>query len=596
MNKLQLYISKSYEGYKILFNINPSEEIRHHVHELRRLVERIKYDSTEKNIFYYVTNVATGTFVTIIRTIPTAPVDHLAAWIYIPNELIIDSDTLERVVKTTTRKVSGERVTTDDVASLRELFSTEYMTDPEAPAMTASKTGAEVAWRRYNGDSGVTLNNLFGIGLFQLPYLEYSGVIFVDGDLGLTVRGKDLTNMPLNGPAVILPTTETPEHFSAHVFGRPLDRPVRATRDAKIDIVWKHPGFEDVIREEVINQAEFLPSIPDTSASRKAITLSSFQIMAQSARIPLEDCTITVNGDRITNEPRLYTYSQITPATVSIQCEGYAPYSAKMDLAASTRALIRLQERTKVYCFEMPVKSADLGAPVRFKLYSKKNVEESPLEGYVAQDTILEGETRTNHLLYSGTAPSLQTKGMFVGIGLIVGLILGWITACGGGEKADTVIDSVPQENVEVENIISGLTVVETPAPKAQQPQQQTQPAAQQTAQPAKTADAPVNTNAVTQEALAYLDNNVNWTKAEMDKYPELRGLFEDLNNFRLEKLSTDWASKLKDSKKLTKLAYHAKNGLVPKKLQKSKVEGAQFLQGSETEINFTRYLNRIDP
>lgn len=593
MNKLQLYIAKSYDGYKILFSINPSEEVRHHVHELRHLVEKVKYDASEKNIFYYVTTTATGTFVTIIRTIPTAPVDHLAAWIFIPNEVIIDGEMLERVVKTTTRKVSGEKVTTDDVASLRELFSTEYMTDPEAPAMTASKKGGDIAWRRYNGDTGVTLSALFGVGLFQLPYLDFAGVVFVDGDLGLEVRGHDITGMHINGPAVILPAPKTPENFTAHVFGRPLDCPVRATRDAKVDVVWKHAGFEDVVRHEVIDSAEFLPAMPDTSHSRKAVTMSSFQIMAQSARVPLEDCTITVNGDRISDEPRMYTTAQLNPAMVTIHCEGYAPYSAKMDLASSTKALVRLQERTKVYCFEMPVKHADLGAPVRFKLYSKKAVDGSPLEGYTAVDTVLEGETRTNHLTYTGTAPSLQSKGIYVGIGLVVGLILGWITACGGGAKADTVEDPEPkQEGLEVVDMVidksaQAATAVPQAQPEAEKPKAET---------PAPAADVPVNKVQVTAAAISYLDNNNTWTKAELEKYPELKGLFDDMNNFRLEKLSDDWGTKLKDSKKFTNLATHAKYGLNPKKLAKSKIEGTTFLTGGDEKITYVTYLNRIDP
>lgn len=482
MNKLQLYITKSFDGYKVLFNINPSEEVTRHVRELRKIVGKIKYDASEKNIFYYVTNIASGTFVTIIRTIPVNAVDHLAAWIYIPNELVIDAQTLERVVNITTRKVSGDRVTTEDVAALRELFSAEYLTDPESPAMTASKTNALPAWRAYNGETGVKLVDLFGRGLFQVPYLDYSGVLFVDADLGIEVNADDLTKLPIEGPATILPVARTPEQFTAHVFGRALDCPVRATLNTNLTVVWKHPGFEDVVNQEVITKAEFKPSIPDTSNSRKAITTSSFQIAAQTGQVPLDDCTITVNGVEITDEPHLFNTAELETAMVSITCDGYAPYSAKMDLASSTRALIRIQERTKVYCFEMPVKRADLGAPVRFKLYSKKPVKDSPLEGYSLQDDIVEGESRTNHLSYTGSTMSWTNKAIYVGIGLFAGLILGWITGCGGGNTAPSRVDE-PQEVEITEEIIDELveepkaaTPAATPAPAASaQKQEQTQ-------------------------------------------------------------------------------------------------------------------------
>lgn len=597
MNKLQLYITKSFNGYKVLFNINPSEEITRHVHELREVVEKVNYDPLEKNIFYLVTNVSSGTFITVVRTIPTAPVDHLAAWIYIPNELVIDGEQLQHVVDITTRKVSGDRVTTDDVTTLREIYGTEYAVDSDAPAMTASATNGQIAWRSYNGDSGVTLTDLFGAGLFQIPYLDYAGVIFVDGDLGLSVDGADLTSLPISGPAVISPVEKTPEHFVVHVFGRAIDRPVRATLDANVAFVWKHPGFEDVVKEEVITEADFTPTPPDTSASRKAVSASSFQIAAQTGSVPLDDCHIVVNGIDVTNEPHLFTPTELASATVVINCDGYAPYSARMDLASSTRALIRLQERTKVYCFEMPVKSADLGAPVRFKIFTKRTIDESPLEGYVAlDDNIQEGESRTNHLAFSrSSAATMLQKGIYLGAGLIVGLLIGWLTNCRGGSIAPTdiessrAVDSV-KEAIMMEQIDINSEVVPKqtpPTPAKEEPKEEVKPVA---------ANAPVNTSAVTADALAYLDNNKEWTREGLEKFPSLKGLFDDMNNFRLEKLYGDWATKLSGSKSFTKLATHAKYGSNPKKMAKSKIEGDTFLKGNDSKITVQSYLNRIDP
>ena len=579
MNKLQLYITKSFGNYQGLIKVNPSEEVSRYICELRNIVEKVSYDSTEKNIFYYVTNISTGTFVTIIRTIPTEPVDHLAAWIYIPNELIIEGSTLERIINVTTRKVSGDRVTTDDVANLRELFATEYMTDVDAPLMTASNQNGELAWRRYNGESGMTLTTLLGPGLFQLPYLDYCGVLFVDEELGLTVEGADLTDMPIAGPAVILPVERTPENFVAYVFGRSLIKPVRATLDTNLAIVWKHPGFEDVVSEEVIDKGEFSPTLPDTSESRKAITKGSFQITSHAGAVPMDDCNITVNGHEITDEPRLFTTAELSGAMVAITCEGYAPYSAKMDLASSTRALAKLQERTKIYCFEMPVKSTELGAPVRFKIYTKKVLTESPLEGYVAQDDIMEGEARTNHLAYSGANAGLITKAIYAGIGLVVGLLLAWLCNCGGkgsASKDASGQDSVPKteqtsQNETKDNGNSAGTS-QTPAASAQ----------------------PVSTD-VTAEAIAYLDNNKAWTKEQLDQYPCLVGLYEDLNTFQLEKISGDWATKLSNSKKFTTLAKFAKNGSDKVKRGKLKLPDT-YNKSTDTKISVTNYQNKIDP
>jgi hypothetical protein len=53
-----------------------------------------------------------------------------------------------------------------------------------------------------------------------------------------------------------------------------------------------------------------------------------------------------------------------------------------MDLASTTQALIQMQERRKVYQFEMPLKSSEYGAPIKFEIRSKRELAGSPIDGY----------------------------------------------------------------------------------------------------------------------------------------------------------------------------------------------------------------------
>lgn len=584
MNKLQLYITKSFNAYKVLYNINPSEEISRHVRELRRAVEKVHYDSTEKNIFYFASTVDSGTFVTIIRTIPTEPGDHLAAWIYIPNELIIDGQTLEEVVETTARKVSGDKVTQSDVARLRELFSREYLAEQSAPSMTRSNPRGEMAWRSYNGESGLTLTDLLGKGLFQQAYLDYCGVMFIDGDLGIKVDGPDLTGAPLSEQAVILPAEKTAENFTAYVFGRVLDRPLRGSLDANLALVWKRPGFEDVMSQEVITSKEFTPSLPETSGSRKSISASSFQITSQAGGGTLEGCQIMVNGIDVTHEPHLFTESELVSASVVVSCEGCAPYTAHIDLAASTRALIRMQERTKVYCFEMPVKSADIGAPVRFKIYTKRVLDESPLEGYVALDSIQEGESRTNHLACATSATTTIQKAIFAGIGFVVGLLLMFgLSKCGGseGDPSSVVVkkDTVGQ-NVEMPALSETVANLNnTPSATTAAPESQPAP------------ETKTNDVKPSQSAIQYLDKNKVWSREKMEAYPELKGLYDDINNFRYDKLTGQWADKLSGSKEYARVVKHTKQGA-----RKKRPEPGSTTMSGNGEFKVQSFLNRVDP
>lgn len=598
MNKMQFYITKSLNGYKVLFNINPSEEVTVHVRELRPLLSKIQYQTTEKNIFYFVSTIDTGTFVTIIRTIPGGPDDHLAAWIYIPNELVVTGEELENVVRVASRKVSGDSVKQDDVTCLRELFATEYPLDSEAPVITASNRHGGVAWRRYDGETDIHLVDLLGAGLFQQSYLDYAGVLFVDDDLGVTVDGDDLTDQLIAEQAVILPAPNTPENFAAWVFGHALERPTRASLNAEVDVVWRRQGFEDVVSRQVINADEFVPEAPETSGARKEISASSFYITAQTGNGQLSDCQILVNGYDVTAQPRMFTESELVSASVVINCEGCAPYAAHINLAASTRALVRLQERTKVYNFEIPVKSAVIGSPVRFKIFTKKGLTSSPIEGYEALDQIQEGDARINHLGYIRSMTVLKQKLIFGGVGLLVGILLTFgITKCGSSQPAPVVtpVDSTQTVQKLTSTASKAPTPSATPAASATSaPKTKTTTTTKtEAAKPAPAQNVAVNNVAASEAAIAYLDGHEKWNRDEMKKFPELAGLFDDMNNFRYDKLLGPWAEKLKSSKRYARVVTAVRQGR--HKASTPKSDSQTYVPADDPVITVTSYRYLVD-
>lgn len=62
-------------------------------------------------------------------------------------------------------------------------------------------------------------------------------------------------------------------------------------------------------------------------------------------------------------------------------------------------------------------------------------------------------------------------------------------------------------------------------------------------------------------KSLSYIDNNDIWTKEELDTLPGLAGLYDDLNNFNLDALTTKWADKLSGSKSFNELVKFANEG-----------------------------------
>lgn len=183
MNLLQLYIAKSLRGYKSLVSFNATDEVARHVVDVRRALAAVHYDPAEKIIVYLVSYIPEGTLLTILRTIPSEPLDHLAATVFVPAVSAITARELDHVVREVTRKISAPAMKGEDVARLRELFAKEYPDRPQAPVLRASAAGADYAVELYGGDTGVELIDFLGDNLYDARRTALAGTLLVDAEL-----------------------------------------------------------------------------------------------------------------------------------------------------------------------------------------------------------------------------------------------------------------------------------------------------------------------------------------------------------------------------------------------------------------------------
>ena len=579
MNKIQLYITKSTRTFKSMVNINPEEDVRAVVTDVRSYLEKIDYDAAEKNIFYLLKSTAGGTFVTVLRTIPDAPGDHLAAWIFIPSGLDIPSGDVVEIVKYTTRKVAAQGLDADDLAELRAIFAKEYLPLDDAPAIVPCRSSDDEFAVRFYGDSaGTPLADLVA-ARYQLAYTPFAAVILVDDSLGITSQAPDLTHEPIENMVAVLPPDANADGFVPTIFGEPFTRPFYAPEGATVDIVWTKNGFDDITEAFKVEKAGDRPGPVATCTSKKAISAASFEITALATRQSLDgQCSITVNGCEITGT-RYFTLPELASAMVTVACDGFYTYSARIDLASSTRALIQLRERHKIYNFEISAKSSDIAGMISFQINSKNPLTESPIDGYVVADDIQEGTTRTNHLVYHpdlGHRPLIE-RAIYAAGGLAVGLLLGWLVF-GGSGAADIV---------EIGVAADSTSVVEAPA-SADAPAG-SQPVAATDVQPAA---APVANTL--DDAVRYLDTNRTWTRAEMEQFPDLRGLYNDMNVIDRHKIVETWGPKLKESRTFQSIVEHARMSY----RKKARIKGNRntFNAPDDEKIAVQSYLNTIDP
>ena len=575
MNKIQLYITKSTRTFKSMVNINPEEDVRAAVTDVRTYLEKVDYDAAEKNIFYLLKSTASGTFVTVLRTIPTDLGDHLAAWIFFPSTLDVSAEDAVEIVKYTTKKVAAQGLNADDLAELRGIFSKEYTPVDDAPAIVPCRSADdEFAVRFYGDNAGTSLAELVS-SRYQLAYTPFSAVILIDDSLGITSAAPDLTHEPIENMVTVFPPDANADGFAPTIFGEPFTRPFYAPEGADIDIVWTKNGFDDITEGFKVEKTGDRPGPVATSTSKKAISAASFEITALATRQSLDgQCSITVNGCEI-NGTRYFTLPELASAMVTVACDGFYTYSARIDLASSTRALIQLRERHKVYNFEISAKSSDIAGMISFQINTKNPLTESPIDGYVVADEMQEGTTRTNHLVYHpdlGHRPLIE-RAIYAAGGVIVGLLLGWLIF-GGKGSSDTVETGVVADSTAVTETVDNTA---TPAGP--------QPAAAAAPQPAATS---------LDDAVRYLDTNRTWTRTEMEQFPDLRGLYNDMNVIDRHKIVETWGPKLKESRTFQSIVEHAKMSY----RKKARIKGNRntFNAPDDEKIAVQSYLNTIDP
>ncbi len=591
MNKLQLYITKSVRGYKNLVNFNPAEDVSTGITDVRDALAEVDYDPAEKNIFYLLRYSAQGVFVVILRTIPDKALDHLAAWIYVPNGLQINATELEEVVRAVTRKVSGSGVSENDIADLRRLFAREYIIDREAPSMVAMD-GDTYAFSYYATDDR-QLSDFFGNHLFQPAYTAYKGVLLLDANLGIAGRCTDITAEKPAEITAMYPPEDNASEFTPYIYGLPFNRPFLAAVGSDVTITWQRPGFEPQQQVVTVGATDFRPEGITTDEAIKTINSASFLITSQDTKEPLTGCIIKVNGREIKG-PVTFTQSELDQAQVWVSCEGFFPYSARMDLASTTRALVQMQERRKVYRFELPLKSADYGGPVQFEIRSKREITDSPVEGYAMLDTPQEGPNRTNYLAYRGAGrSSMMQKAIYAAAGLVVGILIAWLCGrCTSGENSAPV-----QTPAEQETSTPQATVPVEQLPQQQAPAQVQEPEKPAESKPAEPTAQTTTTTAGDAEAIAYLDSKKQWDRTEMEKYPLLRGLWDDMNTYKLAEIRDVWAKKLAGSENFKKVVDAATKSINKNaKLTRNKSHSPTYNPPSDNVIGFVGWTYYVDP
>lgn len=502
--------------------------------------------------------------------------DSTAAWIHIPANMDIHGEKLVSVIQEVEFAISARKGI--DVERLKNVFEKDYNCKEvliSAASTIRSNNEAGFAARTCGHGADYQLHELLGEYLYQTEYNNYKSVFLLEKSSGVSMKNGNLLKFKLK-PMCTFPAPNNTMGFCAYI-DKPLtlfNKPIEVIDGTKVTLRWKKEGCSDICKSFT---AIFLNSNTtpkevyiSTSDCKRIIERSWFRVFSKN-HVKLENLVIRIN-DTIFKDNTLEISEESFNRGVrlNISCEGYKDIM-KNNVQFPIPEFLYMEDKIYYYEFFLPTYNCGQIKEKGAKVIIETNhlLTGSPIKGYLSLNRIYEGvdNGKYNYLKYSD---NLKLKVKYFLCGLLsfffIGLLLtGWKELNSFKESPEFSIDKLPiKENNSID------------------------------ADNTDDANNEINTNdSIQMTATNYLDSNETWIKDSLNCYSQLKGLFEDLNVFRKDKIENEWSHKLNDSKNFMKIVDALKKCKWDPAIGKEENDG-KYNSVSENEITIAQYINWI--
>lgn len=402
---------------------------------------------------------------------------------------------------------------TEDVARLGQQFEPKTRKLPEF----LSDDGGKLAYRYYNGD--YTLKELLE-KMYQPIYQRYKAIILLDkkGNLQGATNMDDLTDRTLVDLKVLDPSViQLPTGVKACYEGKEFNSPV---------------FYEELPLSFELRKEGCISQIVQLSEGKFSIGQWKMRVTSDVVRVIKDDGNsarnylLKVNGKYINSAVEI-AEEELKDASICIEKQGYEPNPFVKDHINLAKLIcegrpfeVRLNKGAEVFY----IKTKHYGKAT-LTVKSPKHINDDPIEGYYREyddsdELKYDSWSFLNHWLFW-----LLMAGS---------LILGGV---GGFLVSNWINSRSPQQNQEA------------PANQAATTPQKIEASTGASATTTATEKQTQN------KAVEYLDNHEVWNKDEMETISDLKGFWDMLNNYNIDKISSiEWHNKLLDSRKYNEI------------------------------------------
>lgn len=470
---------------------------------------------------------------------------YFTVWVHVPAACNISNEETVEVIKQIKEVAKTGNFASspiyDEIAD--KTYPDKGVLLPAVSTICSDPNASKYGVRRL---SNFTLKELFGNNIAQHEYAKYKGIFLLNKSVGF---GNDFEELGAELKEVrTLQAPKTQEGFKPYIVVEredvPFTKAVEFSDGADVCIKWKKEGYKSISKKAKVTDKEedFQNSIKIDAKEDiyKEVHCDNIKVYGSDGS-PIANFEVWLN--RLPENRKTFYVPARRDCQITIKADEYEDKDVTLKELTSDKG-IKLKKKLHHYHFALE------GSNVEFSITTQRRLTKSPIKGYSADDDISEKDV--NHLSYD----SILQKIMYFGIGLgacllAVGLYVGWNVF---------VMD---RELKFVDKQEAGQT--------ATQDEDFT----------------PTDTDM--QKAFNYLESNDTWHKDSLDRFDATRGLFDELNEFEVNKIKDRNATLNND--KLGKIVEALEQ--IPADSRPGTHDG-KYNTKDDKQININNYINSI--
>lgn len=544
-HKLGIVIQAANQGNQEIFQRNKEQSWANSIHELRKPMNGLTFSKDDTEPAIYVEFLGEkGYLLALVFSDRARDADNATVWVHVPAGCNISSaetvEVIEQIKEVAKTGNFKSNPIFDEIAD--KTYQDKGVLVPAVSTICSAPKASKYGVRRL---SNFTLKELFGNNIAQHEYAKYKGIFLLNQSVGF---GNDFEELGAELKKVrTLQAPKSQEGFEPYIVVAredvPFTKAVEFPDGADVHIEWRKEGYRAISKSAKVTEKEddFQNSIKINAEKDiyREVHRDKIKVFGSDGK-SIESFEVWLK-DLLQVDPIIKVPTR-NACPITIKADGYEDKEVKLKDLISDKG-IKLEKESYTYRFALE------GSKEEYILTTQRRLTKSPIKYYSAYDVI--SEKGVNKLSYDG----IWQKVMYFGIGfgaclLAIGLCVGWNVFVMDREfkfedKQETGL-TAPQDE--------GYRLTDT------------------------------------QKAFNYLESNDTWHKDSLDRFDATCGLFDELNEFEVNKIKDRNATLNND--KLGKIVEALEQ--IPADSRPGTHDG-KYNAKDDKQININNYINSIN-